>query len=183
MNRAQNENETKYKLNENVEKTLNSIFRDLDDVLQRAKSESTIAFPEISTDNRKDFIIDAEDKDIDISETALQTKITTSKKFAPKKRSSYFLHKRKGAFLESADALSNEPLIQKSIPDQEFDKIKATESIVDSNVKQLPDKRIQNLFKTLQKDSKSVFYASTNLSNNVLKKLKKKSISKRSSFC
>ena len=35
------------------------------------------------------------------------------------------------------------------------------------------DKRIQNLFKTLQKDSKSVFYASTNLSNNVLKKLKK----------
>ena len=36
------------------------------------------------------------------------------------------------------------------------------------------EKRIQNLFKTLQKDSKSVFYASTNLSNNLLKKLKKK---------
>ena len=35
------------------------------------------------------------------------------------------------------------------------------------------DKRIQNLFKTLPKDSKSVFYASTNLLNNVLKKLKK----------
>ena len=35
------------------------------------------------------------------------------------------------------------------------------------------DKRIQNLFKTLQKDSKSVFYASSNISNNLLKKLKK----------
>ena len=141
LNRAQNENETKFKLNENVKKTLNSIFRDLDDVLQKAKSESTISFPQISTDNRKDFIVDPEDKDIDISKTALQTKITTSKKFLPKKRSPYFLRKRKTAFLESADTLSNKPLIKKSIPDQEFDKIKATESIADSIVKQLPDQQ------------------------------------------
>ena len=35
------------------------------------------------------------------------------------------------------------------------------------------EKRIQNLFKTLQKDSRSVFYSSTILSNNLLKKLKK----------
>ena len=35
------------------------------------------------------------------------------------------------------------------------------------------EKRIQNLFKTLQKDSKSVFYPTANLSKNVLKKLKK----------
>ena len=35
------------------------------------------------------------------------------------------------------------------------------------------EKRIQNLFKTLQKDSRSAFYSSTNLSNNLLKKLKK----------
>ena len=35
------------------------------------------------------------------------------------------------------------------------------------------EKRIQNLFKTLQKDSKSVFYAVGNLSKNVLRKLRK----------
>ena len=35
------------------------------------------------------------------------------------------------------------------------------------------DKRIQNLFETLQKDSKSVFCASANLSNNPLTKLRK----------
>ena len=35
------------------------------------------------------------------------------------------------------------------------------------------EKRIQNLFKTLQKDSKSVFYVNTNISKNHLKKLNK----------
>ena len=35
------------------------------------------------------------------------------------------------------------------------------------------DKRIQNIFRLLQKDSRSVFYASTNTSNNLLKKLRK----------
>ena len=35
------------------------------------------------------------------------------------------------------------------------------------------DKRIQNIFRLLQKDSRSVFYASTNISNNLLKKLRK----------
>ena len=33
------------------------------------------------------------------------------------------------------------------------------------------EKRIQNLFKTLQKDSRSAFYSSTNLSNNLLTNL------------
>ena len=35
------------------------------------------------------------------------------------------------------------------------------------------DKRVQNLFKTLQKDSKSVFYANTKISENLFKKLNK----------
>ena len=35
------------------------------------------------------------------------------------------------------------------------------------------DKRIQNIFQLLQKDSRTVFYASTNISNNLLKKLRK----------
>ena len=35
------------------------------------------------------------------------------------------------------------------------------------------DKRIQNIFRLLQKDSRSVFYASTNILNNLLKKLRK----------
>ena len=40
------------------------------------------------------------------------------------------------------------------------------------------EKRIQNLFKTLQKDSKSVFYANSNISKNVLKKFKKSTYQK-----
>ena len=40
------------------------------------------------------------------------------------------------------------------------------------------EKRIQNLFKTLQKDSKSVFYTTTKLSSNLLKKLKKSAYQK-----
>ena len=73
----------------------------------------------------------------------MQTKITTGKKKpnAVKKRSPYFLHKRKGMHLESADVLSNQPFVKEIIPDQETDKIKAAESIVDSIVKQLPDRR------------------------------------------
>ena len=39
-------------------------------------------------------------------------------------------------------------------------------------------KRIQNLFKTLQKDSKSAFYANAKLSNSLLKKLKKSTYQK-----
>ena len=42
--------------------------------------------------------------------------------------------------------------------------------------------RIQNLFKTLQKDSRSVFYTSTNISNNLLKKLKKSQYQKDKVF-
>ena len=42
--------------------------------------------------------------------------------------------------------------------------------------------RIQNLFKILQKDSRSVFYTSTNISNNLLKKLKKSQYQKDKVF-
>ena len=40
------------------------------------------------------------------------------------------------------------------------------------------EKRIQNLFKTLQKDSKSVFYVTVNISKNILKKLTKSTYQK-----
>ena len=40
------------------------------------------------------------------------------------------------------------------------------------------EKRVQNLFKTFQKDSKSVFYANTKISKNLLKKLNKSSYQK-----
>ena len=40
------------------------------------------------------------------------------------------------------------------------------------------EKRIQNLFKTLQKDSKSVFYANTNISKKLLKKVNKSTYKK-----
>ena len=40
------------------------------------------------------------------------------------------------------------------------------------------EKRIQNLFKTLQKDSKSVLYANTSISKNLLKKINKSSYQK-----
>ena len=44
------------------------------------------------------------------------------------------------------------------------------------------EKRVQNLFKTLQKDSKSVLYANTKLSKNLLKKLNKSTYQKDQVF-
>ena len=40
------------------------------------------------------------------------------------------------------------------------------------------EKRIQNLFKTLQKDSKSALYANTTISKNLLKKINKSTYQK-----
>ena len=40
------------------------------------------------------------------------------------------------------------------------------------------EKRIENLFKTLQKDSKSVLYAKTTISKNLLKKINKSTYQK-----
>ena len=42
--------------------------------------------------------------------------------------------------------------------------------------------RVQNLFQSLQKDPKSVFYMTTNISNNLLKEIKKRTYEKDKVF-
>ena len=144
LNRAQNENEAKFKLGNVVQETLDRILNDVTrNISWNKESQNTLTFSQLPTDDREDFVVDTKNKNIEVSKSALQTKITTGKKkpSAVKKRSPYFLHKRKGMHLESADVLSNQPFVKEIIPDQETDKIKAAESIVDSIVKQLPDRR------------------------------------------
>ena len=144
LNRAQNENEAKFKLGNAVQETLDRILNDVTkNINWNKESGSTIPFSQLATDDRENFVIDTGNKNIEISKSALQTKITTAKKkpSAVKKRSPYFLRKRKAMYLDSADTLSYQPFIKESIPDQETEKIKAAESVVDSIVRQLPDQR------------------------------------------
>ena len=106
LNRAQNENEAKFKLGNAVQETLDKILNDITrNISWNKESESTIEFSQLPTDNREDFVIDIENKNIETEKTALQTKITTGKKKtnAIKKRSPYLLRKRKAMFLDSAD--------------------------------------------------------------------------------
>ena len=142
LNRVQNENEAKFKLGNAVQETLDRILNDVTRNISWSKeSGSTIPFSQHPTDDREDFVIDTENKNIKVSKSALQTKITTAKKkpSAVNKRSPYFLRKRKAMYLDSAGRLSYQPFVKETIPDQETDKIKAAESIVDSIVRQLPD--------------------------------------------
>ena len=102
-----------------------------------------IQFPKPSTDTREDFEIAFKDKDIEVSKTALKTKISTNKKSRRSsnrnKRSPYFLRKRKFDYLTSTEALKDLPLFTESIPNEETSKINAVESIVHSIVKQIPE--------------------------------------------
>ena len=102
-----------------------------------------IQFPKPSTDTREDFEIAFKDKDIEVSKTALKTKISTNKKSRRSsnrnKRSPYFLHKRKFDYLTSTEALKDLPLFTENIPNEETSKINAVESIVHSIVKQIPE--------------------------------------------
>ena len=140
LNRDQNENEAKFKL-----------ANKLQDAVDKTLSEVS-AFISLShepkkpppTDDREDFVVDVKDKNIEVSKSALQTKIVNTNKRRSsnlKKRSPYFLRKRKAENSELADALTNRPFVNEIVPEQETDKIKAVESIVDSVIKQFPDRR------------------------------------------
>ena len=117
LNRVQNENEAKFKLGNPVQETLDRILNDVTrNISWNKESQNTLTFSKLPTDDREDFVVDTENKNIEVSKSALQTKITTAKNkpSAVKKRSPYFLCKRKAMHLDSADALSNRPFVKKN---------------------------------------------------------------------
>ena len=146
LTRDQNENEAKFKLANKLQEALDKTLSEVSAYISLSEEpKKPITFsPLPPTDNREDFVVDVKDKNIEVSKSALQTKIVNTNKRRSsnlKKGSPYFLRKRKADHLESADALTNRPFMNEIVPDQETDKIKAVESIVDSIVKQLPDRR------------------------------------------
>ena len=147
LDRDQNENDAKFKLANRLQKALDKTLNEVSAYISLIEEpKKTITFPHPPTDTRKDFEVSVKDKNLEVSQSALQTKIVNTNKRSRRsrnieKRSPYNLRKRKFDHLSLAEALSNQPFIISTIPDQETKKIKAVESIVDSIVKQLPDQR------------------------------------------
>ena len=56
-------------------------------------------------------------------------------------RSPYQLRSKKRRFVETTDKLSYDTYLNQSVPENEKNKIKAAESIIESIVKQLPNRR------------------------------------------
>ena len=144
QNRNQEENETNIKLNNEAQSVLNKILDEVSAYLSLDQPiVEKISFPKPSTDTRDDFEVSFKDKDIEVSKTALKTKITTNKKSRRStnrnKRSPYFLRKRKFDHLMFTEALKDLPLFYENILDEETSKVNAVESIVDSIVKQIPE--------------------------------------------
>ena len=132
-----NENEAEFKLGNAAQKRLDTILDDINKSIIEY-NESNIQFSKEIDENRKDFSVQKEKQNIQILKSTYQTKIDTVKR-KNAKRSPYKLRARKRQFAESADSLMYNPYLRQSIPDQETNKIKAAESIIDSIVKQLPD--------------------------------------------
>ena len=146
LSRDQNENEAKFKLANKLQDALDKTLSEVSAYISLShEPKKTITFsPPPPTDDREDFVVDVKDKNIEVSKSALQTKIVNTNKRRSsnlKKRSPYFLRKRKAENSELADALTNRPFVNEIVPEQETDKIKAVESIVDSIIKQFPDRR------------------------------------------
>ena len=133
-----NENEGKFKLGNSVQKRLDTILDEINKSIS-FENESSIQFAKEIVDNRKDFAVQKSNQDLEVLKSTFQTKIDTIKR-KNVKRSPYQLRSRKRQFADSADALLHRAYLYQSIPDKESDKIKAAELIIDSIVKQLPDR-------------------------------------------
>ena len=140
LDKAQDENEVKFRLGNAAQKRLNTVLDDINKHIS-FENESSILFSKQIADGRKDFVVDKSNENIELSKSTFQTKIDAVKR-KTKKRSPYQLRSRqRPLFFDSAESLLHKPFLHQSIPDQETNKIKAAESIVDSIVKQLPDQR------------------------------------------
>ena len=132
------ENEAEFKLGNAAQKRLDTILDDVNKSISFV-NESSIQFEKEKNEN-KGFTIKKSNQDIEISKSTFQTKIDTVKR-KNIKRSPYKLRARKRQFAESPDSLMHKPYLYQTIFDEEKNKIKAAESIIDSIVKQLPDQR------------------------------------------
>ena len=84
LNRDQNENGAKFKLANKLQEALDKTLAEVSAYITLGKEpKKTITLsPPPPTDNREDFVVDVKDKNIEVSKTALQTKIVnTSKTF------------------------------------------------------------------------------------------------------
>ena len=140
LNKAQDENEAKFRLGNAAEKRLDTVLDDINRNIS-FENESSILFSKRIADGRKDFVVDKSNENIELSKSTFQIKIDTVKQKTIKRRSPYELRSRKRQFVDSVESLLHNPFVHQSIPDPETNKIKAAESIVDSIVKQLPDQR------------------------------------------
>ena len=143
LNKRENENEAEFKLGNAAKKRFETILDDINKNIN-VKNESSIQFSNEIDENRNDFAVQKQKENIQVLKSVYQTKIETVKpkknlKTSPYNLRSYKERKRKRGFLESADSLQK-PYLYQSISDKETNKIKAAESVIDSIVKQLPDR-------------------------------------------
>ena len=133
------EDETKFKLSNAAQQRFDNILKDITHDIRSYKVPKRKY--EFLNEKSKDFVVKKEQDQLEILKSPTTTKISTVKK-RNQKRSPYNLRsfKRKMEYLKSGDSLS-EPMIFESIDDKEANKIKAAESVIDSIVNQLPDRK------------------------------------------
>ena len=136
---AQNENEATFQLGNATQKRLDNILDEINKSIS-SENESSIQFKKKIADDRKYFAVQKSNENLEVLKSTFQTKVNTVKQ-RNIKRSPYQLRSRKRQFTDSADMLLHKAYLYQSIPDNEMNKIKAAESVIDSIVKQLPNRR------------------------------------------
>ena len=133
------QNEAKFQLGNAAQKRLDTILGELNKSIS-FENESSIQFEKEIADDREDFAVQKSNENLEVLKSTFQTKIDTVKQ-RNVKGSPYQLRGRKRQFADSADTLLHKAYLYQSIPDNEANKIKAAESVIDSIVKQLPNRR------------------------------------------
>ena len=136
---TQNENEAKFQLGNAAQKRLDTILNEINKSIS-FENESSIQFGKEIADDKKDFAVQKSNENLEVLKSTFQTKINTVKQ-RNIKRSPYQLPIRKRQFTDSSDKLLHKAYLYQSIPDNEANKIKAADSVIDSIVKQLPNRR------------------------------------------
>ena len=136
------EDESKFKLSNASQQRFDNILKDIThDIRSYKVPNRKYELLNKSDQNSKNFAFKKEQDQLEIVKSPTTTKISTVKK-RNQKRSPYNLRsfKRKMEYLKSADSL-REPIIYQSIDDKESNKIKAAETVIDSIINQLPDRK------------------------------------------
>ena len=145
-----NEDESKPKLGNAAQKRFDDILDNINKSIETYKIDSNIQFKPSIDKTKKHFSVEKEKENIEMSKSTQQTKISTVRK--KEKRSPYKLRsktkietekedrKRKRNQLES-ELTFKQPYFYQTINDENTNKIKAAETVIESIVKQLPEHR------------------------------------------